>query len=52
MTEELWEVQCIQMPGVVGGSELSYKDMHNSERHLEIYFFKSSAFDWTKNKLG
>lgn len=29
VTEELWEVQCIQMPGVVG-SELSYKDMHNT----------------------
>lgn len=29
MTEELWEVQCIQMPGVAG-SELSYKDMHDS----------------------
>lgn len=29
MTEELWEVQCIQIPGD-DGSEPSYKDMNNS----------------------
>lgn len=29
---------------VLWGSELSYKDMHDSQRHLEIYFFKFSTF--------
>ena len=50
VAEELWEVQCIQMPGAVG-SEPSHRDMHNALKTFRnIDFLQVQRFHRTKNK--